>query len=389
MEQVQWLRAGWLIDGRGGPALRDRLIGLQGGRVAAIQAAGAPWPDSFLDFSAAAVLPALIDAHVHLAFATDGSGPDEGAALIERHLRRLWRCGVLNVRDAGDSSGAVLGYKLRNADDAPGVKIAAAGWGWHAAGRYGRTIARACPMGQRLAEAVLTQRGADHVKIIHSGINSLNEFGRATPAQFERGALQAAVKAAHAAGLAVMVHANGEEPVESALAAGCDSIEHGYFMGRANLARMADRQTFWVPTVVPMAALAERAVLSPAQRDAARRMVAHQLEQIALARRLGVPIAAGTDAGSPGVAHGAALWRELELLCAAGLSPEAAVACATSNAGRLLGQKQRGVLLPGWRGDLIVVAIGGSGSPLRLPESGAVIAIHSGGRWWPEGQSLL
>jgi imidazolonepropionase-like amidohydrolase len=36
------------------------------------------------------------------------------------------------------------------------------------------------------------------------------------------------------------VHANGETAVRMAVEAGCDSIEHGYFMGPDNLRRMAD-----------------------------------------------------------------------------------------------------------------------------------------------------
>ncbi len=37
-------------------------------------------------------------------------------------------------------------------------------------------------------------------------------------------------------------------PVKFAVDAGCDSIEHGFFMGEENLKRMAGRGTFWVPT---------------------------------------------------------------------------------------------------------------------------------------------
>jgi DNA ligase (NAD+) len=38
-----------------------------------------------------------------------------------------------------------------------------------------------------------------------------------------------------------MVHANGDVPVREAVEAGVDSIEHGYFMGRDNLERMAEK----------------------------------------------------------------------------------------------------------------------------------------------------
>ena len=385
--QVQWLRAGWLIDGRGGPARTDQLIGLRNGLIEAIRPAGEGCPATALDFSAHTVLPALTDAHVHLALAPDSgrAAGIEGGTRIDRHLRQCWRAGVLSVRDAGDCCGATLAYKHGSQAGGPPVQIFAAGWGWHAAGRYGRLLARACAPGQRLADAVLSQPDAEHIKIIHSGINSLDHFGGPTRAQFVLPELQAAVQAAHAAGRPVMVHANGAEPVETALAAGCDSIEHGYFMGRSNLERMAAGHIYWVPTVLPMAVLADHPDVGPARRDVARRTVEHQLEQIALGRRLGVPMAAGTDAGSPGVAHGGSLRRELALLVSAGLSLEAAVACATLNASNLLGSARRGALLPGWCGDLIVV----SGDPSRVLTGGAVVAIHTGGRWWRDAAGGL
>ncbi|AQV01094.1 hypothetical protein [Desulfococcus multivorans] len=53
-----------------------------------------------------------------------------------------------------------------------------------------------------------------------------------------------------------MVHCNGETPVAIAVEAGCDSVEHGFFMGEENLRRMADMGTVWVPTAVTMKAYA-------------------------------------------------------------------------------------------------------------------------------------
>jgi imidazolonepropionase-like amidohydrolase len=82
------------------------------------------------------------------------------------------------------------------------------------------------------------------------------------------------------------------------------------------------------------------------------------------ARRLheaGVALLAGTDANNaPGracpVVHGAALHRELELLVAAGLSPAAALAAATSAPADRFGLSDRGRIAPGLRADLLLVA---------------------------------
>src|SRR5262249_6952392 len=70
----------------------------------------------------------------------------------------------------------------------------------------------------------------------------------------------------------------------------------------------------------------------------------------------GVPILAGTDAGNPGTAHGAALHRELELLVNAGLSPTEALASATSVPATTFGLRDRGRIATGLRADLLLVA---------------------------------
>jgi len=238
----------------------------------------------------------------------------------------------------------------------------------------------------------------DHVKIVNSGLNSLVTFGRTTSPQFDPDELRAAVQAAHRRGLKVMVHANGNRAVSVAVEAGCDSIEHGFFMGMETLRKMADRGTVWIPTAVTMEAYAEyledSGVLPPCfgggrgsgetQRDAARvarRNLEHQLEQMAAARRLGVTVALGTDAGSIGVEHGRGAAREFGLLMAAGFSPAQAVRCASSNGARLLSLERLGRFGPGRPATFIAV----EGDPSGLPRSLARIrALVVDGRPWEE-----
>ncbi|WP_328564958.1 amidohydrolase family protein [Streptomyces coelicoflavus] len=79
----------------------------------------------------------------------------------------------------------------------------------------------------------------------------------------------------------------------------------------------------------------------------------------------GVDLLAGTDASVPvpshgGVAHGASVHDELALLVRAGLSPQAALAAATSVPARRFGLGDRGRIAPGLRADLLLV----DGDPL-------------------------
>jgi len=90
--------------------------------------------------------------------------------------------------------------------------------------------------------------------------------------------------------------------------------------------------------------------------DGARRLLDHQVGQLARARELGVTVAAGTDAGSPGVRHGRAMAVELGLMSAAGYSLGETVRCAAVHGARLLGLSRSGVLQPGAWADFIAVA---------------------------------
>jgi imidazolonepropionase-like amidohydrolase len=369
------LRVGWLIDGRGGPIAADQIVVIHKGRIRSME----PWHPALdaalepVDLTDATLLPALMDAHVHLALsgtmddtrrqAQMQQTPAAARQAVYTHLQRYLDNGIVAVRDGGDKGGHVLMAKKRQRS---AVHLSATCWAWHAPGRYGSMIGRAPGPGESLSQAVAGAcRGVDHIKLIQSGINSLANFGRLTAPQFSYDELVAVRQYARSQGLPIMVHANGPDAVQSALDAGCDSIEHGYFMGPDNLMRMADREVFWVPTAAPMAALACPGLLQPEQTDVARRTLDHQLEQIAAARRFGVRIALGTDAGSLGVDHGTAVRRELTLFISAGMSLSEAVRCATSHTATLLGLADRGTLRAGYGADLIIA----SGSPDHLPAS--------------------
>jgi imidazolonepropionase-like amidohydrolase len=177
--------------------------------------------------------------------------------------------------------------------------------------------------------------------------------------------MTAAVRVARQRGFKTMVHANGKTPVKIALDAGCDSIEHGFFMGVENLHQMADSRTTWVPTAYTMLALKQRMKDRGQEMDVAQKNFDHQVEQIQMARELGVRIALGTDAGSAGVQHGQALVQEMRVYREAGFSVEQVVACATHNAAMLLELPEAGRLKPNMQASLIAVR----GDPSQLPES--------------------
>jgi imidazolonepropionase-like amidohydrolase len=373
--EKQVLRVGWLIDGFGGPVATDQVVIIDQGRIRSIE----PWHPALcttldsVNLTDTTLLPALMDAHVHLALsgtldenrrrAQLQQSPGEIGRVVNSHLQDHLDHGIIAVRDGGDKWGQVL--KVKHRQKTP-VHLAATCWAWHAAGRYGAMIGRTPDPGESLSQAAERScRRTDHIKLIQSGINSLACFGRLTAPQFAQEELFALSRFAKSQGLPIMVHANGPDPVESVLNAGCTSIEHGYFMGADNLMRMADHRVFWVPTAAPMAALARPGLLTAEQADVARRTLEHQMEQIVLARQSGVQIALGTDAGSLGVDHGTAVRREMAVFMSAGMSLPQAVRCASTQVAQLLGLDGRGGLQAGGSADLLVVP----GSPEQLPAS--------------------
>lgn len=66
-------------------------------------------------------------------------------------------------------------------------------------------------------------------------------------------------------------------------------------------------------------------------------------------------MAVGTDAGNPGTPHGPSLYREMDLLHSAGLSPEDVFAAATIGGAKAMGREDElGSIESGKRADLVV-----------------------------------
>lgn len=379
---VERVLAGWVLDGTGGPIRHLTLIEIEEGTISLIRRVkrdDLPLPgESTLDLSTCTVLPGLVDSHVHLTMSgtTDEAirrrqlslSFDEARQVIRRHLQDQAMHGVVLVRDGGDAAGHTLRFaeeELPRLDLPVGVK--AAGKAWRARGRYGRLIGRPPREDLTLAQAIGEKgRLADHVKIVNAGLNSLKELGKETPPQFTEEELGAGLQAARRLGLKTMVHANGRAPVRHAVDGGCSSIEHGFFMGRDNIERMAELQVTWVPTAVTMKAYAVQLVRGSVEADVAARTFEHQLEQMSLARKWGVPMAVGTDSGSLGVDHGLALIEELKIFMHCGFSVEEAVSCASLEGARLLGMKgELGQLKKGMPATFVAV----KGDPFQLPDT--------------------
>ena len=151
----------------------------------------------------------------------------------------------------------------------------------------------------------------------------------------------------------------GEIAIYAALA-GCRSVEHGSFGDEETYALMAEKGTFLVPTLCVHSALMAdpraSAGLLPHIRERYIATEEVHLQNAALAARLGVPLAMGTDAGTPGNHHGDNTQEIVRMVTGAGLEPAAAIAAATMGGARLLGrERELGSLEAGKLADIVAL----------------------------------
>ena len=236
---------------------------------------------------------------------------------VRAALDALRQSGVAYFRDGGDNLGVSL--CARALAGAYGITYRTPAFAIHKAGHYGGIVGKAwrdlTEYRARVAEAKAA--GCDFIKLMFSGIITLNGYGELSCPGLTAEEISALVEIAHGEGFAVMAHVNGAETVRAAVEAGTDSIEHGYFMDEACLAALAGSRTIWVPTVAATDAFIGRPGFDP---DATRRTVSGQLSMLRKAAGMGILIASGSDSGAVGVAHGAGTETEYGLLYAAGLT---------------------------------------------------------------------
>jgi imidazolonepropionase-like amidohydrolase len=266
----------------------------------------------------------FIDAHVHV---KDALGLD---AVVE--------AGVLAVRDAGMKT-CVRPFIGKTVDRSAVPVIVSACCALYKKGGYGSLFGIPVETPEEIKSAIHTLKnaGADIIKIMASGIVSLKEPGRVTAGGFNRDELLFIVKVAESFGLGVMAHANGEHAIINAVEAGVRSIEHGFFMTRRALDRMAKRSTFWVPTVGALKRAAESGTVSKETADFVAGLIGSHLEMILYADGIGVPLAVGTDCVLPNSRYAEAYEAELAYFEQAGIPHGAVIKIACESGARLLG----------------------------------------------------
>lgn len=377
------------FDGATEHARRDGpyLISIDRDRIVSIERHATDAP---CDRRAAFVMPGLVEAHAHMFL--DGGELDFdkrtaylGASLPEmmkvarENIARAAAAGITLVRDAGDRYGVNDAIRAEQQDKAaPKVVVRSPGLGVKRPKRYGGFMARDIEPGGAIAPVVADMaRMADDIKIILTGIIDFVAGDVKGAPQFSADELRTIVATAHAHGRKTFAHCSGLEGLKVAVAAGVDSIEHGFFMTPDILDAMAAKRIAWVPTVSPVHfqwARPELAGWETSTIDNLRRILDGHAEQIGLAHAKGVELVAGSDAGSPGVVHGEALLDEIFHFVDAGLPMAAALEAATARPRRLWGLAAADIK-PGCAAELILM----DASPFEASD-----ALRGGKRPWAD-----
>jgi imidazolonepropionase-like amidohydrolase len=395
-----------LFDGqalRRGPWRLD----LVGERIAALRPVDPRerLPDDAWDVRSTTVLPGLVNAHVHIARA-GLFGPSEPISLaqVQRNLDVTLAAGVTTVGDMGCAAPLVLALRRRAAaEPRSGPAVLAAGpvvtapegypldWISSAFARLG--VVETCAEERTAGRIVerLARAGVDHVKV---AVMHESYGGRALPVM-PQPVLAALVGAAHAAGLRVLAHAHSAADYRAALAGGVDALMHSAFdpLDAPTVARVRDAGVPVCPTLWVFEAACEGAegrwdrdpryggaapgwvrrewsefcdayeaagdvmpagIAGGRPKAQAREGVRVAAANLLLLRDAGVSFGFGTDSAYGFCVHGRP-QDELFALHRAGLSAVECLRAATSGAAALLARRDRGVIAPGARADLLLV----------------------------------
>lgn len=222
------------------------------------------------------------------------------------------------------------------------------------------------------------QEGADYIKIMIEEGSVFQSPGLPTLSQKT---ILAAVQEAHSHNKLTIAHAMTYDATEVAATAGIDGLAH-LFIDRGADSRIVKKLTgiFVTPCLCLSASMLGK---KPTEFASDPRVAAKLppfwlthlegsmdtfsdgdfdvvLKSVADLRKAGIDILVGTDSSFPvpllaGIAHGASVHHELQLLVQSGFTPTEALRAATSVPARCFGLTDRGRVKEGLRADLLLV----------------------------------
>ena len=384
LEGATVIHAGSLLDGTGSDPVREMSIVIDDQVITRVETGYIePEPDDiYLDLTGYFVLPGLIDMHVHLSSEYSSKSYEESISLnpsdyairAVANARKTLLAGFTSVRNLGDSGNVTV--SLRNAINkgvVPGPRIFSSGKTISSSGGHGdptNSLRSEQSSDPGPAQGVINnasdsfkavryryKENADLIKITATGGVLSNAKNGQNP-QMTSEEIAAIVSAARDYGFKVAAHAHGAEGIKRAVIAGVDSIEHGTLMDSEGMKLMREKGTYFVPTLLAGAWVAEKAktdgFFPELVRPKALEIGPQSKTTFAKAYQAGVKIAFGTDTGVS--SHGKNAEEFYEMV-EAGMPEIQAILSATKEASILLGQNSMlGSITVGKYADIIAVS---------------------------------
>jgi imidazolonepropionase-like amidohydrolase len=368
------LRPARVFDAIDGKTHSGWQVLVEGDRIVAVGPnLTAPTATQVIDLPGATLMPGMIEGHGHLFLHPYNETSWDDQVLRESLALRTARAvanakatllaGFTSERDLGTEGAGYADVGLKAAIDqgiVPGPRLSVATRAIVALGAYGPKGFEPgveIPQGAEevsgvdgIVAAVRRQiaAGADWIKLYADYRWRPGEDSRATLSLEE---IKAAVGAAHDAGRPVAVHASTAEGMRRAIAAGVDTIEHGYGGTADIFASMAAKGIALCPTLAASDAVAHYRGWTGS--EPAPDSVLLNRSSFRLAIKAGVRMCMGGDVGV--FAHGQNA-REMELMVAGGMSPGDVLIAATWGNARWFGlDRKLGAVKVGLLADLIAV----------------------------------
>ncbi|HJY79756.1 MAG TPA: amidohydrolase family protein [Candidatus Binatia bacterium] len=382
-----------LIDGTGRAAVRGANVLVEGQSIKTVSPGPLEVPPEVkrIDLGGRALLPGLIDAHVHVVITPDiakllsGGGFPPAvihAIQVKDALEKTLTAGFTTVRDAGGATQEIREAVEQGYINGPrlllscGVLSQTGGHGdftpSHGSSGYGMASwgigaqSAVCDGVPDVIKAARQQlkNGADWIKVMAGG-GVMSPHDPLEAVQFTQDELRAAVGVAKSAGKEVMAHCHSPAAIRHAVLAGVRSIEHGTFITEELIELMAERGCALIPTLTVMNAFDPAGGGANLPETQKRKMAeavtrAGVSMRLALANREKIQVGSGTDAF--GGAMQGKNGEELVWKAQMGLSPMEAIVSATKVNAEIFGLADKlGTVAAGKWADLIVV----DGNPLE------------------------
>lgn len=355
----------------GDEVIEHGFVEVENGKIKAVGAMserGDADADS-IDCTGKTVMPGMMNSHAHLAW--DGvhdlarqsmdDAVEISAYKSAANMLKNLRAGITLVRDLGMNTSNLFAKQAVEQGIFPGPRLLVCGEAIIQTGGHTYWCCREASGADEMRRAVREQvrAGADLIKIM--ACHDTLEF---TDAE-----LEAVIDESHRMGVPITAHATYDECIYRVAQFGVDCVEHGGSMSDATIQLLLDKKIPIVTTFAPLVMQANEEIarkfnIPEWKIEERKKAVANPARYTGLvnAARAGVPIAFGTDAGSPAVGH-EVVAPELKFMVHIGVVSDhyAALRSATAVAARINGVEGKlGTLEAGKDADLIVI----DGDPL-------------------------